>query len=134
MVNDSDLYDDEPRGKKPWFMRINWRYLLLTIVIILAISASVGVRLMNPSELVRAQGQIVRIESNLMLINVNNITWQAENVIRFEIDNPVEVNVGLCFNDYLIDLCPVGTYVELVRYRNFIMEWWHQEAIIRGGS
>lgn len=134
MGNDSDLYDDEPICKKSWFMRINWKRILITMVIILMIGASVGVRLMTPAELVRAEGQIVRIESNLMLINVNNITWQAENVIRFEIDNPVEIRAGFCFNDYVIDLCPVGTYVELIRYKNFIAEWWHQEAIIRGGS
>lgn len=133
-MSDDELYDGYTR-QKPWFMKVNWSAVLVLAVVVLAVGSMSFRYLFTPHELARVQGQIVRIEMNKMYVNVYNITWLADNVIEFNVDNPVEVTSGMCFNDYLIDLCPVGTYVELVNYRNGIdFLWWHQEAIIYGLS
>lgn len=133
--NDGDYeYDDHdnPRINKSWFRKINWRAVLILSVIIIAF-ASFSIRtLLTAHESSHIQAEIVRVEVDQLAIKITNITWADWRTTSIESGDIIYINLGVCFDERYTSLCDIGTHVDIKGYRNYLFNWWYQEAIIHG--
>jgi len=131
-MEDNDFEFDEQFKKKPFYLRID--FCILLVMLILA-SLLLFFSFHPSCKLAYADGQIIEIQHNKILVNVKNLVVENRcgNIKPSDvtIENPLEVEHGICFNEYMIDNCQVGTYVRMAYYINTFGEGvWIQEAII----